>query len=367
MDTNNAATKRKTCHLGWHITHRCNLSCKHCLRRTPGRSTMDLSREKCHAILESYLQFARDNKRAASIQFSGGNPLLRKDFPKLLQTASDAKRQGVVSRIQILGNPETLDDGTVDFLKTCEIDDFTISLDGLEEANDRMRGPGNFCAALNGIRKLVKAGVPTSVKFTLVRDNADQLIEVVKLARVEGARHVGVGHLIIAGGGYELRHKRFSPPEYREFLLNMLQSLDSLSAQYADFRRSFLRHNGMYALLFHELGRMEEYTSLVSNRQQRMHSNGNVMFVVWSDGEVVLRRELPRQGYVPFNTFQEIYDASPMLKLMEDKNYLRDLAKESQRNHVKCSVCPVAEYCLPRMVGIFGYQPYFAPNRDCWR
>jgi MoaA/NifB/PqqE/SkfB family radical SAM enzyme len=362
-----AAKPRKTCHLGWHITSRCNLSCRHCLRRTPGQATTDLAREECRAVLASYLEFAENNDRAASIQFSGGNPLLRDDFPDLLMTAAEAKMRGTINRIQILGNPETLDDNMANLLAECKVDDITISLDGLEEANDRMRGSGNFRAALAAIRRLVKAGVPVSVKFTLTRGNSDQVMPVIRLALEEGVKQVGIGQLILAGGGYEVRDQRLAPLEYREFLLEMLRELESLPEEHADFRRSFIRHNGMYALLFHELGRLEEFRNINTTRSHRINSDGGVMFVVWSDGEVVPRRELQRQGYVPRNTFQEIYDSSPLLKMLEDKARLRELAEETQRSLVKCSACPVAEFCRPGMVGVFGSHPYFAANRNCWR
>ncbi|MBN2711174.1 MAG: radical SAM protein [Planctomycetes bacterium] len=367
MATESAPKQKKTCHLGWHITSRCNLSCKHCLRRTPGQATKDLGREECLAILESFLQFTESNDRSASIQFSGGNPLLRDDFPELLEKAAKAKRRGIVKRIQILGNPETLDAATISHLKECDIDDITISMDGLEETNDRMRGKGNFKAALNGIRNLMKAGVPTSMKFTLVRDNAEELKEVIKLALGEGINHIGIGHLILAGGAIEERNRRMSPMEYRDYLISMMSFLDTLPEEHAGFRRSFLSRNSLYPLLFHELGRLEEYRQMASGKPNRREGGpGGVMFVVWSDGEVVPRREMQRQGYVPGASFQEIYDSSPLIKLMEDKEYIRKLSRESMDNHVKCSVCPVREFCSHGMAGISGYRPYFAPNRDCW-
>ncbi|MFA5189240.1 MAG: radical SAM protein [Verrucomicrobiia bacterium] len=362
--------ERKRCHLAWHITSRCNLACPHCLRRTPTQPATDLPPEQCRMILESFLQFARETDRDAEVEFSGGNPLLREDLPELLQTTGAAKKAGQVRNIRILGNPETLDDTTVQMLQAAAVDDFIVSVDGLEPVNDSMRGRGSFRAAMHGIRALVKSGIPTSVKFTLVRDNAHQVVDVFRLVMEEGVRHFGMGPLILAGGGWTERHRALTHMEYRQVLLDMLHFLDAAGSRFAAARRAFLAHNRLYALLFHELGRLDEYRALTGMNPGPFgmpQGRRNVLFVVWSDGEVVLRREMARQGRVPQQSFRDIYENSPMLHMFEDGSRIHELAKQHQKDSIRCSACPVAAYCLPAVVGTFGSQLLFAPNRNCWR
>ncbi len=362
--------ERKRCHLAWHVTARCNRSCPHCLRLTPGQPTTDLPPEQCRLILGSFLQFARETNREAEIEFSGGNPLLREDFPELLRGAGDAKQSGLVRNIRILGNPETLDDALVARLRDARVDDFVVSMDGLESVNDQMRGAGSFRAALRGVRALVKSGIPTSVKFTLLRDNAHQVVDVFRLAVEEGVRHFGMGPLIPDGGGWTERDRALTPAEYRQVLLEMLRFLDEAGERFASARRAFLAHNRMYAILFHELGRGDEYATLsgVNSGPFGMpRSRQNVLFVVWSDGEVVLRREMARQGRVPQQSFGEIYENSPMLRRFEDAELIGKLAREHQQDSVRCSACPVADFCQPALVGTFNSQLLFASNRLCWR
>jgi MoaA/NifB/PqqE/SkfB family radical SAM enzyme len=369
MSTTSPAT-RKRCHLAWHITSRCNLACPHCLRRTPGRAMDDLPAEACRAILASFLAFARETGREAEVEFSGGNPLLREDFPEFLAAAGAAKATGLVRNIRILGNPETLDNAMVRRVRDAGVDDFVISLDGLAPANDRMRGAGSFRAGLRGIRALVANGVPTSVKFTLVRENADQVPHVLRICVEEGVRHLGVGPLILAGGGWEQRDHALTPLEYRQWLLDMLAFFDGADARYEPFRRAFLA-NRLYALLFHELGRQDEYRALAPTRQGPFGvpggSGANTLFVVWSDGEVVVRRGMPRVGWAPRDSFREIYEHAPLLRLLEDGASIRALAQAEQANNVKCRVCPVRDLCQPMLAGWFDSRPLFATNRLCWR
>jgi len=118
-----AAKPRKSCHLAWHVTQRCNRSCLHCLRRTPGQAQTDLPHDACVEILESFIRFAKETDRDARVEFSGGNPLVREDFFDLLRRVHAHKRAGIVKHIQILGNPETLDDASVAALKEAGLRD----------------------------------------------------------------------------------------------------------------------------------------------------------------------------------------------------------------------------------------------------
>lgn len=364
----NAETQpRKHCHLAWHVTARCNRACPHCLRRTPGQPATDLPHDACVRILESFIEFAANTGREAGVEFSGGNPVLRKDFFDLLHRAHEHKKAGIVKSIRILCNAETLDDAAVEALRAAEVDDLGLSLDGLEQTNDAMRGPGAFQATLNAIRRLVKAGIRPSIKYTLVRQNANQVIDVIKLAHTENAGHFGMSPLILAGGGYGQRDQALSTAEYRTALLNLVRFFDSAGESFSEMQRSLFGWSGMCALLFHELGRLGEYQRLCTSGPRRKRRSGNVLFVVWSDGEVVLRREMQRQGRVPQDSFQKIYDESYLLKLLEDSEFIDRAAREAQLEYVKCRSCPVADMCLPGMAGVFGSKLFFAPSVHCWR
>ena len=368
-----AVKSRKSCHLAWHVTQRCNRSCLHCLRRAPGQAQTDLPHDACVEILESFICFAKETDRDARVEFSGGNPLVREDFFDLLRRVHAHKRAGIVKHIQILGNPETLDDASIAALKEAEVDSFFLSIDGLEATNDALRGPGNFAAMRKGLRALVEGGIRTSMKFTLMRCNADQLFDVIKLSLDEHAHRIGIGPLMTTGGGLDLQDEALTPLEYREVLLRIIGFLDNEGQAYDNIRQRLFTQGGMYPLLYHELGRGDEYRALAGSRQgegdpsPQPHSAGNVLFVVWSDGEVVVRRDMARVGWVPRDSFADIYAHSSLLHQLEDSANIRRLAKQEQANYVKCSACPVSDLCLPGVAGTFNSQFVFAPNRQCWK
>ena len=365
-----AARPRKSCHLAWHVTHRCNRACLHCLRRTPGQAQADLSHEACVRVLESFIQFAKDTDRDASVEFSGGNPLLREDFYELLRRVHHYRRAGIVRRIRILGNPETLTPENVAALKAAEVDTFCLSIDGDEPTHDAVRGAGNYAAMRQGLHALVGAGIRTSMKFTLMRRNADQLVDALKLSFGEGAHSFGVGPMMTTGGGGEIRDEALAPLEYREVLLRLVRFLDGEGQATPAIRQRFFTQGGLYPLLYHELGRLDDYRARAALRHgegPQPHRGGNVLFVVWSDGEVVLRRDMSRVGWVPRDSFAEIYAHSPLLHLLEDGETLRRLARQEQAHDVACSACPVNDLCQPGLVSTFNSQFFFAPNRLCWR
>ncbi len=362
---------RKSCHLAWHVTNRCNRTCRHCLRRNPGQARSDLPHETCVEILDSFIRFAKETGRDATVEFSGGNPLVREDFLDLLDRVRAYRGDGIVKSIRILGNPETLDETTLRALKAAEVDAFFLSIDGLKETNDWIRGAGNFDAMLKGLRALVGCGIPTSLKFTLMRSNAGQIIDVLKLALDEGAHRLGIGPMMTTGGGYDMRDEALTPLEYRQVLLRILAFVDGEGQRYPNIREYLFTQGGMYPLLFHELGRGDEYRAMTGRKGlstgPQPHRKGNVLFVVWSDGEVVVRRDMTRVGWVPRDSFSEIYAHSSLLHRLEDGETLRRLAKQEQANFIKCSACPAADLCLPRMVSTFNSQFFFAPNGHCWR
>jgi MoaA/NifB/PqqE/SkfB family radical SAM enzyme len=360
---------RKSCHLLWHVTHRCNRDCLHCLRRVPGRAQSDLSHDDCIRVLESFIQFAKASDRDASVGFSGGNPLLRDDFYDLLDRVRDYRRAGIVKRIGILGNPETLTPENVAALKAAEVDNFCLSIDGNEATNDALRGAGNYAAMRKGLRALLDAGIRTRLKFTLMRCNADQLIDVITFSLAEGAHNLGIGPLITTGGGLEIRDEALSPLEYREVLLRLVRFLDTEGPTHPAIRQHFFTQGGMFPLLYHELGRLDDYRAIADERGNggRQPRGGGVPFFVWSDGEVVARRDMERVGWVPRDTFAEIYAHSGLLHQLEDRHALRALAQQEQAHDVTCSVCPVNDLCRPGLAGTFNSRFLFAPNRLCWR
>lgn len=367
--TANPSQEKAHHHLGWQITGRCNHACRYCLRRRTDKPTSELDAQACAAILDSYLDFVGRNNLAGSIMYSGGNPLLREDLPALLETTGRAKAAGLIDHVSFLANPETLDDALAAHLAVCKVDSFAISLDGRREANDRMRGAGSFDAAIAGIRRLVGVGISVNIKFTLSRLNANDVPFVFDTALALGVRSVGIGIMSKPDAADDLSDLMITPAEYRRHLLSLLAYDDAANEAQKRMLQSNLRFGrGLYALLFHELGRYEEFQarmreadSLPGRRPRMFGGPGGAqrrgMFVVWEDGSVHISngRAQPILGRVPQESFQTIQ--ARRIAEGRDEGFVhaqRVDPRLSQPTSPACAACPVREYCA-------------GDNRLCWK
>ncbi|MCG8688756.1 MAG: thio(seleno)oxazole modification radical SAM maturase SbtM [Desulfobacterales bacterium] len=153
--------------LQWHITQVCDLHCRHCYDRS---DRIKLSFSDAQSVLDTFFDFIQKMNVRGHVTFTGGNPLLYPDFTKLYQTASD-----MGFSMAILGNPASA--GILDTLVDIQpLTHFQISLEGLEDYNDYIRGPGHFKRSLSFLERLREKDIYSMVMLTLNRDNMDQVL-----------------------------------------------------------------------------------------------------------------------------------------------------------------------------------------------
>ena len=160
--------------LQWHITQTCDLHCKHCYDRSD-RSELDFGRAL--AILDELHGFCRKKHVKGRISFSGGNPLLYPHFDDLYRAAAE---QGF--DVSILGNPSPR--GRLEKITAIQRPDFfQVSLEGLQQHNDTIRGPGHFERTVRFIELLRELDIYSMVMLTLTRDNIDQVLPLSKFLK----------------------------------------------------------------------------------------------------------------------------------------------------------------------------------------
>ena len=153
--------------LQWHITQACDLHCKHCYDRSDRAS---MSYDTAIAVLDDFYGFCRQMHVKGQLTFTGGNPMLYPRFIDIYQTASDFG-----FGLAILGNPTPVEkiERLLDIAKPLF---FQISLEGLAEYNDYIRGDGHFQRSLDFLDQLKQLNIFTMVMLTLNRDNLDQVL-----------------------------------------------------------------------------------------------------------------------------------------------------------------------------------------------
>ncbi|MBI5820717.1 MAG: selenobiotic family peptide radical SAM maturase [Verrucomicrobia bacterium] len=159
--------KAKVFTLQWHLTNTCPFHCRHCYDRS---ARSELSWIDAQRVLADLAEFARARRVEPRVCLSGGDPLC---YPHFWQLYEAVARAGMA--VSILGNPT--DAETIRRLLTFQPPlYYQVSLEGMREHNDAMRGAGHYERTLVFLRAARDLGLRTSVMLTLTRANLDQVL-----------------------------------------------------------------------------------------------------------------------------------------------------------------------------------------------
>ncbi len=158
-------------HLFLELTLQCNEHCFHCGSNCTSEKGEELS-------LEEYQRILREVKedfdiRQIQLCITGGEPLLRRDFFQIMSYAHElGYRWGMTS------NATLIDQNVAHRLAECGMGTVSVSIDGLEETHDRLRGmKGGYRRAMRGIQCLIDEQAFRNVQVTTVinHQNIDEL------------------------------------------------------------------------------------------------------------------------------------------------------------------------------------------------
>lgn len=181
----------------WNLTRRCNLKCRHCYavaadHHFPG----ELTSSEAISVLDDLAGYG-----IPALILSGGEPLYRVDT---LDLAKLAKAHGLYTALSTNGTP--IKGAVADQIANIGFDYVGISLDGIGKTNDWFRGQdGAFDEALAGVRECKRRGIKVGLRFTMTRDNCEQLPNLLDLAKAEGVEKFYLSHLVYAGRGNKHR------------------------------------------------------------------------------------------------------------------------------------------------------------------
>jgi 12,18-didecarboxysiroheme deacetylase len=180
----------------WNMTRACNLKCLHCYAKASASShEKELTTQEARIMMDDLAGFG-----APVILFSGGEPLVRDDLVELAWYAVDHGMRAVISTNGTLLTKEKARE-----LREVGLSYVGVSLDGLEEVNDRFRGKkGAFHSAMEGIRNCQEAGLKVGLRFTLNRMNVEEVPLIFDLLEQFNIPRVCFYHLVYAGRGSEL-------------------------------------------------------------------------------------------------------------------------------------------------------------------
>ena len=213
--------KPKSFHLQWHITERCNLHCKHCYS-DPKFLKNELESSDLVKILEKFIkqvQIWQLPKETVRISFTGGEPFVKKEFFQLLQKCYE--NQNLFS-YGILTNGILLNQENIKKIKDLKIDYVQVSLEGMKEINDSIRGKDTFDKIIKAITLLKKEKIPVSISITVNKANLAEVSKIIQLAK-ELKVTISIRRLVPIGRGKKTEKSFLSPKETEGLYSSVLE------------------------------------------------------------------------------------------------------------------------------------------------
>ncbi|NOZ21898.1 MAG: methyltransferase domain-containing protein [Planctomycetes bacterium] len=176
--------------LWFHITNRCNLTCSHCLVGSAPKETAELAAEH---ILELADQASRLGCRLFAL--TGGEPFIHPEFERIVGglLSHDESHAVVLTNGTLLSRHADL------FARHRERLHIQVSLDGMHENHDRIRGAGQFDRLRDELVFLKTTGIPYTLSMCVDRGNMDDMPRVVEFAAEQDALNVHFLWYFIAG------------------------------------------------------------------------------------------------------------------------------------------------------------------------
>lgn len=340
----------------WDITSRCNLKCKHCYSVAGSPMPNELSTEEVLKVVKDLADMG-----LTSIAFSGGEPLLRPDFFKIVKELKDA---GIFPALATNGTLITRE--VARKLKEAGLGFVQISLDGASsEAHDEFRGvEGAFNRTIAGIKNVVAEGLFTEVSCTITKFNLHGVDQIIELCEKLNVNWLMVFNFIPTGRGRFIAENDLSPMEREEFLRKLWSftkrsSKLSILSTAPQFSRISLQTEGEDAYVvpthFYNMtlpGKLKGLSEFVGGC-----GAGRCYASIEPEGDVQPCVFLPiTLGNVRKGPFSEIWDAHPVLLDLRDRGKLKG----------RCGVCTYKYVCGGCRARAYGYfNDYLAPDPGC--
>lgn len=210
----------------WNSTQRCNLHCIHCYANSENKVyPKELTTQQAKEMVMDLADF-----HAPVLLFSGGEPLLRHDLFEVAKLATSNGIRAVLSTNGTLITPAAAKE-----LKAAGFSYVGVSIDGIEETNNRFRGaPNAFKAAIEGIRNCKAAGVKPGLRFTVTKYNYPDLLKIFDLIEKEQIPRVCFYHLAYAGRGSSIANDDLTHDQTRDFMDIILQKAEDFKQRSID-------------------------------------------------------------------------------------------------------------------------------------
>ncbi|TQD29228.1 PqqD family peptide modification chaperone [Methanolobus vulcani] len=324
----------------WDLTSKCNLRCRHCVVSAGEECNDELPFEDCCRLIDEFAEFG-----VAQLILSGGEPMIRKDFFDIAEYAASKNIM-----IQVATNGTLIDETAAEKLANIGAR-AQVSLDSSVSAihDDFRQLSGSWEKTVNGIKLLIKAGVPVTLAAAVTTMNIDNIPELYELGKELRVQTFRILPFVPSGrgtGAFDLEVKPARMRELTEFLLSKRES-DGPEIAPMEFECTF---------------RPTPEQEIEANTDTRIGCDGAIGYcTVTSKGDVLPCNYFEGADVenVKDRSFRWIWDNSRFL------NYFRSLKASDMKG--KCSRCQWLPVCRGSCIAAnFTRRNIFQANCHCW-
>lgn len=318
--------------VGWAITNKCNLHCKHCNMDSGKPLENELTKEECLKIID---ELSANNVQ--KICFLGGEPLVRSDF---FEIADYAIKKGIF--VNFTTNGLLINKNIIE-KELYKFELIRVSLDGPNsETHEFIRNlKGSFEMTINNIKKMTERGINVGVVTCISHKNLDYLEEMVGLLEKLKVKSWFIPILSAAGRGSTLEEIILSPQEIKQLLLKLEEITQNISFS---------------------INLDLPYSVLLNGRKDKIKAScpaALTELVIFSNGDVSPCCEIPIMGGNLRNkTISEIWNNSKVFNDFRNRNLIKGKCQDC--NFIKnCGGCRANAYIK--------YGDYLQGDDVCWK
>lgn len=308
----------------WEITLKCDLSCRHCGSRAGKARPDELSTEECLDLVNQMADLG-----VKEVTVIGGEAYLRDDWTDIIREIS---RRGMQATMTTGGRGVTLERATA--AKAAGLQNVSVSLDGMRETHDRLRGvKGSFDSALAAMRNLQAAGIRVTTNTQINRLSLPELPDILETMIEYGSLAWQLQLTVPMGRAVDEPEVMLQPYE----LLQLFPLLSELKTR-AD-------EGGVMLWPGNNLGYFGPYESVLRGKLPRGHGGscgaGRVTLGIEADGAIKGCPSLTTKNWTGGNirdaSLQDIWERSTALRFTRDRT-VKDLWGY-------CATCYYANTC----------------------
>jgi radical SAM/SPASM domain protein of ACGX system len=293
--------------------------------------------------------------RVPYFYITGGDPLLHKDFWRLLELLKSKNIS-----FSLMGNPFHLTREVCGKLYACGCERYQLSLDGLKYTHDSIRKSGSFDTTLEKIPCIRNAGMRSVIMTTVSGTNINEIPRLIDIVVEHGvdvfafARYCPTRGVIDAGiaDAFE-KSVRLEPEQYRQFLDLCWNKFE----QYKDCDTTFNLKDHLWTLYLYEKGLYTIPEDLDSETIYDGCNCGIGHLTILPSGDIYACRRMKSViGNVFINRLSDVF-------LGEKMDAYRSFEKFE-----KCAKCELLRFCrgCPAVAYSSTHNSYDA-DPQCWK